>query len=534
MPSNVSLTDRNIDTDSAHYRDLLAQLQGNILKGHGRERSAHIFLRFQGANRVAVADGLIAFVGKVTTMRKQLDDTQRFKKYGVPGDLFTTVALSAEGYAKLGLAVPSPDALFKSVMIASGPGLGDPPAGNLEDDYQPGGIDAVVMLADDDEGSLLREVGRRLDTLVVEPPAQPWATLVAVEIGRALRNEEGEGIEPFGFVDGRSQPLYLLADLCDEIDARTGANIDKYNPSEPLSRVLIADPLVTNLAGVNDACGSLMVFRKLEQNVQAFRMKEQELANKLGLTGPDRARAGAMVVGRFQDGTPLVLAQTDGLVPSKDNNFNFVGDAGGLKCPFQAHIRKVNPRGDFSGPDANGQVNAETERGRRITRRGIAYDDRPTTPTGRQTLEQLPTADVGLLFICFQASIVDQFAFMQAAWANNVGFAKQGTGIDPIIGQATNPPDQTWHPAYNGSTAAPTAVACKAPPAAPAAVPCGFSGFVKMRGGEFFFAPSVAFINKLAEIVAAPPAVVPTPTPTPPNNPGPNYTGALMGAGPWR
>ena len=91
--------------------------------------------------------------------------------------------------------------------------------------------------------------------------------------------------------------------------------IDKWDPSEPLKRVLVADP-ATNAA---DSFGSYFVFRKLEQNVRGFKVREQELADALGLVGDERERAGAMAVGRFEDGTPLALSQVDGFMPKKEN-----------------------------------------------------------------------------------------------------------------------------------------------------------------------------------------------------------------------
>jgi hypothetical protein len=42
------------------------------------------------------------------------------------------------------------------------------------------------------------------------------------------------------------------------------------------------------------------VFRKLEQNVRRFKQVEEDPADALELTGDDRERAGAMIVGRFE------------------------------------------------------------------------------------------------------------------------------------------------------------------------------------------------------------------------------------------
>ena len=42
---------------------------------------------------------------------------------------------------------------------------------------------------------------------------------------------------------------------------------------------------------------------------------------------------------------------------------------------------------------------------------------------------------VGLIFMCCQRDIKDQFEFIQRTWANNNDFSKRGTGLDPVIGQ---------------------------------------------------------------------------------------------------
>lgn len=56
------------------------------------------------------------------------------------------------------------------------------------------------------------------------------------------------------------------------------------------------------------------------------------------------------------------------------------------------------------------------------------------------------TEDRGLMFVCYQTSIVNQFEFVQISWADDSGFifnAKHPdgsvvtTGLDPVIGQNT-------------------------------------------------------------------------------------------------
>ena len=141
------------------------------------------------------------------------------------------------------------------------------------------------------------------------------------------------------------------------------------------------------------------------------------------------------------------------------------------RCPFNAHIRRVYPRSDVQ----DGPGNAEQKR---ILRAGIAFDH--TNETG---------GDQGLLFVCYQSSIVDKFQFIQTFWANADAIPFEppyvagldGTmpphpGIDLIIGQAAVR-GATW----DGGKALQN-------------VP----KFVTATGGEYFFSPSIAGLKALA------------------------------------
>jgi deferrochelatase/peroxidase EfeB len=253
----------------------------------------------------------------------------------------------------------------------------------------------------------------------------------------------------------------------------------------------------------------------LEQNVREFKRAERDaLASTLQLTGEEAERAGAMVVGRFEDGTPVTLQKGPGTDDPVLNNFNYKDDAAGSRCPFHAHVRKVNPR---TSPSAAGDLPFDpgSERSRRITRRGITYGHRTRESLETDELDQLPSGEVGLLFMCCQASLANQFEFMQGAWANNADFppgqpvaGQPPVGVDPVIGQETgNPPapptaprvPQQWPTEWGEEDFQ------KRPKAQFA-----FGGFVRMLGGEYFFVPSLPF---LTEIVNPPAPLDPPPLP---------------------
>ncbi|MDT4894954.1 MAG: hypothetical protein QOH25_31 [Acidobacteriota bacterium] len=486
-----------IDPASAPIQKMLANLQGNVLKGHGRDHSVHIFIKLDDGNVETKRERLAAVADQVVTSALQQHiETEQFRNFGIPGAIFGNLFLTARGYRALGFTEAQLEAAFperpgdaevqsnfREGMQAHVDELNDPPPASWEEGYREGEIDAMILLADDDEAFLLRHARGLINEL------EEFATVLVVERGNALRTDSGEGIEHFGYVDGRSQPIYFTTDLAKE------GNTTIWNPVEKLSIVLVPD----NNVSEEDSFGSYFVFRKLEQDVRRFKMREQDLADALDLKGPDRERAGAMAVGRFEDGTPLVLSQTDGFIPLKENNFTYETDPSGAKCPFHAHIRKSNPRGDikrqFHIPEE------EAERPRRITRRGITYGARNRHPDAFQALEDLPTEGVGLLFMCFQSSIANQFAFIQNSWVNNEGFLLDGTGIDPVIGQAPQPGpgvptpiEQTW-PVQWGPQPDPNNPGNTRPPDTETSF---FGGFVTLKGGEFFFAPSIPFLKVLA------------------------------------
>jgi Dyp-type peroxidase family len=533
--------DRPFDPEAAEHQTFLRNLQGNILKGHGRNYTANICLRFEIRGE-PLRDALRAIAAKyVTSAHAQLQQSRQFREFGLPGSIFGNLFLTANAYRKLDLAdpgrwqeppvtgVPRPPtqsflAGMRNAAADLDDRLGPGPLEPLEVAYRDGSIDALLLLADDAESYVLREA-RAAIAWLAEPG---WASVVAVEIGRALRNDDEEGIEHFGYVDGRSQPLFLTTDFTglnadgsfdparsrektnDKRVTRETGRIDVWNPFAPLELALVKDP-GTDAA---DAYGSYYVFRKLEQDVLHFCMAEQALADALQLQGSDRARAGAMVVGRFRDGTPLALNETDGFVPAKANNFRYGGHdptAGGtaaaadplaLKCPFQAHIRRVNPRqiADEPQPPATVDGQDREQRQRRIVRRGITYGERRRSPGTLPALDDLPTGGVGLLFACFQRSILNQFAFLQRHWVNSIMFPLPGgeplPGQDPLLGPAPAPEwRQHWRRDYDGPLAAPPAHVTALNVAASHEHAFGFGGFVKFRGGEFFFAPSLPFLR---------------------------------------
>ncbi|MBW4549807.1 MAG: hypothetical protein KME35_01580 [Aphanocapsa sp. GSE-SYN-MK-11-07L] len=450
---------------------MLKDLQGNILKGHGRNYTQNLFFTLDAQKPQEGRGFLRVLAQSVKSAYQQLLDAKAYRMSRQDAGVFVSVVLSAAGYKALGIAddkVPA-DPAFRSGLKQRKDILSDPEI----DDWDPGFQDEIhgMILVGGANEAQVREVHTKIQQ---QKPAS--VRIIGTEYGLAMRNINGDGIEHFGYVDGRSQPLMLQEDIEREKTEKDG--IDIWDPTFPLKQVLVSCP---GGASADLSFGSYFVFRKLEQNVKGFKDREEEIAEQLGLKGDDEELAGAMIVGRFEDGTPVVLQREDGLIKPVRNNFDFRNDSGGNKCPFHGHIRKTNPRGDSTALGAT----LEQERSHIMARRGITYGTRNAEIDAEGKIIELkdkPVGGVGLLFMAYQSNFENQFEFTQVSWANNPNFVQPSTGIDPVIGQGAGSLTPQQQPVDWGSTTK---------------KPIDFHGFVTMKGGEYFFSPCISFLKSL-------------------------------------
>lgn len=535
MPLSLSSNFEPIDQHLPIYQDFLEDLQGNILNGHGRDHAVHIFLTFKPDKKTAVKTWISNFATvKITSAKSQLDASEEYKISKTDAGLFAHFALSASGYDYLEVpkskqphgsnpqnrpdTVPDPTGnpapfyadSFQQGMKSRQAVLLDPSVEQWEEGFK-ASIDAVIILAADNPADLADaeiEVSKELIDLVAIAAIETGLTLrrkfeTTVD-GTDIQKEFGNVVEHFGYADGVSQPVFLQQKL-------KGVSSKHWqHPGAPLKLVLIDDPNGTPSVSF----GSFLVFRKLEQNVKGFKTAEAKLALSLGLP---KELGGAMAVGRYEDGTPLVLQPGDGgwaesTKPTIPNDFNYSSDPDALKCPFHAHIRKSNPRLESVGSFAESN---EVELGHRIARRGITYGGPLSTSAD---LDELPTGGVGLLFMCYQSDIWEQFEFIQRLWCNNPNFLelgrsditktppnpnyditgldavigqKQGDKFDPVIGKAPEPP-RNWPTQWGKETKKPTIEPENQ-----------FGQFVKLKGGKYFFSPSITFLRNLPKLTFA-------------------------------
>lgn len=460
-----------VDFKDISQLPFMQNLQGNIIKGHGRDHTANLFLQFKDAHLEQVKEKLHELGEELTSFYKQLFERELFKKTGKNISTFCGAYLTAEGYKYLGYDLSHfSDNAFIDGLSSRGEILNDPAKHKWECGYRKE-IHLMVLLANDDANELTSATSDLLKDL------DGICHVLHIEYGHVLRNANNDGIEHFGYADGISQPLFLK----DEVDDYwTRHNCPAHNqhffdPSARLEIALIKDPFP--LEGYEEnSFGSYLVYRKLEQNVREFKETEGGLLNnnnkKLGEI------AGGYLVGRFEDGTPVAISPGEGLIEAGNfNNFSYAQDQAGLKCPHFAHIRVTNNR-TFTGESENRTCFNKHS----IVRRGIPFGYRSASPTVELHDAQYPVNGVGLLFMCFQASIEEQFEKMQIA-ANTPTTSNQ-SDIDPIIGQPKScvKPSYAFPHVYGQQTV----TSCQP-----------FGSFVEMKGGAYFFAPSIQFFKNI-------------------------------------
>ncbi|MBV8889035.1 MAG: peroxidase [Alphaproteobacteria bacterium] len=346
------------------------------------------------------------------------------------------------------------------------------------------------------------------------------------EILEELPTSDMGGREPFGFVDGLSQPRL------DWDGARrpgTAADLDYGNLIAAGEFVLgyrneyglyTDRPLLDAASGgaatlppaVDDPSrrdlgrnGTYLVLRELHQDVRRF---WRFMTSAAGTEAGGVALAEALV-GRHLSGEPLIpgrhrlagLGDEPGAIGS--NGFVYEDDdKDGLRCPFGAHVRRANPRtADMPGgrqgtitrairmlglfnPDLRGDLIASS-RFHRILRRGREFG---TLLTPQQAARSdVPDPQAGLHFVCLNANISRQFEFIQNAWLASAKFGGLSGESDPLTGnREPHPPGQATdgfgQPQPNGVTRRLSSL----------------PQFVTVAGGGYFFLPGLRALRYLA------------------------------------
>ncbi|OYW47881.1 MAG: hypothetical protein B7Y36_08060 [Novosphingobium sp. 28-62-57] len=318
--------------------------------------------------------------------------------------------------------------------------------------------------------------------------------------------------EPFGFVDGVSQPLVR------GFPGRHGApdpvhgvepgefilgytdNRGYYPPSPQVERDDLApglrrqrlpappqgqpseypdftgSPTAPRDFGRN---GSYLVIRQLSQDVSEFEKQLDDVAKDVcrqrdainpqdGNLHRTREWIAAKMLGRWRDGSTLVdhpfaPAFRSGADAMRRNGFLYKdADPQGLRCPFGAHVRRSFPRDSLAQTDP---AELSVTNRHRLLRRGRPYLD----PAGKTAL--------GTLFMCFNADLERQFEFVQQTWLASPTFHGLEGEPDPFAMHHTSD--------AGGETAGFTIHGRNSPLHL-----TDLQRFITLRGGGYFFMPS--------------------------------------------
>ncbi len=327
------------------------------------------------------------------------------------------------------------------------------------------------------------------------------------------------GVEPFGFVDGISQPMADWNRERPALDAEQpgysnltclGEFLLGY-PNEyggytdrPLldprrdARALL--PRAEDAPGLADLGrnGSYLVMRQLQQDVRGF---WQCIDQQAGGDPALRQSLAAAMVGRTLQGVPLEPLEQDAAGAAPDlNAFSYDADPRGTRCPLGAHVRRANPRSADLPPGGPGLVSwfkrtlgfdeqareqdlVASTRFHRLLRRGRAYGD--AVPPSQAASSG--GADTGLHFICLGASISRQFEFVQGAWLDSTHFNGLQNESDPLLGNRLPMPDGLPTDGFSIPLARGADQKLG-----------GLPQFVTLRGGAYFFLPGIRALRYLA------------------------------------
>src|SRR5262245_30819478 len=219
--------------------------------------------------------------------------------------------------------------------------------------------------------------------------------------------------------------------------------------------------------------GTYVGLRKYQSRVGAF----NRFLHANGHTDEERELLAAKLVGRWLSGAPLTLEpEVDdpalGADWQRNNNFDYSQAPHGRRAPFGCHIRRMNPR--------DTQLTRLTDVNiHRLIRRGTTYGP-PYDPNAlSEADDEVPR---GAYFLFMSAKAMATMEFLQQEWINEGNFIGIGEERDPIIGRQeqgaifTIPRDPVRRRVH------------------------GIETFNVLRGGEYFFMPSISALKWLASL----------------------------------
>lgn len=352
------------------------------------------------------------------------------------------------------------------------------------------------------------------------------------EAAAVFENDKPTPKEHFGYTDGisnpffkgsRSNPAYVLGG--GKVTNKAPDGLSGWEPLETGEFILgykdeaqeLPDAPFPRLLSYN---GTFMVYRKLHENVGSF----NGYVKKQAANHPEKNEEliAAKFAGRWRNGAPLSLFPTQKKADEyiaelgaaeketkKDGNaierglakikflkllsklvgFSYNDDLAGSKCPVGAHIRRSNPRGslEYGVKGAFNTPGALVNR-RRILRRGLPY--------GVSNDKTKDDGNHGIIFMTVGASIKRQFEFVQQQWINYGNDFKLANEKDVILGNN----DTTSEGVGNGQMTFEAEPNTDKAPHFCSNIP----RFVEMRGGDYFFIPSMTALHIISKGIVDP------------------------------
>ena len=494
----------------------LPDIQGNILQAFvsGYPTARFILLRFTGA-----ASGrrfILEYRTKVTTALRW----SASKLYAGPiraarPKVAINLAITWDGFLALELPIRTLARMppeFIEGMKARGSILGDDVGNNKPETWDPVWNDRAHMMIGlnapmdpntgkpvpelDAETTFLLELCAKHDITVMEGHRNPnpqWQDASAI----LVQNDATYLPVPqehFGFVDGISNPVFegQFGDTqADYANAIGNGKILSTGEWAPLAtgEFLLGHPDEAQETPDNTfppeimRNGTFLVYRKLHENVESFTKfidaTAESYAAIMSVSHKDACDiVKAKMAGRWPDGVPLTVAPTiqewrafnskrdpSNVLPLAD--FKYGDDPEGVKCPVTSHTRRTNTRDGLTGGSS-----ALNNR-RRILRRGLPYG----------VTSQDDTNEHGIVFMALCTSLSRQFEFMQQQWINYGLDANAGNDTCPFVGNREGDAKFLIPVDPEGEQAP---FICSNIPQ-----------FVELRGGDYFFLPSMTALRMI-------------------------------------
>jgi len=219
--------------------------------------------------------------------------------------------------------------------------------------------------------------------------------------------------------------------------------------------------------------GTFVGLRKYQSRVGAF----NRFLHASGSTDEEREWVAAKLVGRWRSGAPLTLAPDKddpalGADPRRNNDFNYANDPHGRQVPLGCHIRRMNPRDTQLTRLSDNNIH-------RLIRRGATYGA-PYDPNAlSEKDDEVPR---GAIFLFISAKAMATMEFLQQEWINDGDFIGVGNERDPIIGRQEEG-------AFFTIPKEPVRRRIR-----------GLETFNVLRGGEYFFMPSISALKWLGDL----------------------------------